>query len=196
MPVCRIQNPQEPGKNLSYRVTGPATCPSTCEVGPIGVTRKLLDIGQICHGTGIWLEQGQRYLVTVSPPDPDDKDYKDTAWTDRNITVSTRGMGTSGLSLQQRLIDVLKWPLKRHLFVEPFKVIARVGPVGSDERVLEPDDDPKSNRLDVVIRPKRSGELFLYVNESVWAWPSLRDYFYKDNSGKATIAVQRPRQSN
>ena len=134
--------------------------------------------------------------MTVSPPNPSDVDYHDTAWTDRDIVVSTRGMVTSGLSVGQRLIELLKWPLKRHLFVEPFKVIARVGPVGSDERVLESDDDPKSNKLDVVITPKRSGELFLYVNNPVWAWPWFRDYFYEDNAGKATITVQRPRQSN
>ncbi|MGZ5872727.1 MAG: DUF2235 domain-containing protein [Bradyrhizobium sp.] len=196
MPVCGVQEPPQPGKSLSYRVIAPATCPAACEVGPIGITRKILDIGRVCHGTGIWLEEGQKYLVTVSPPNPGDPDYHDTAWTDRSIIVSTRGMETSALSPGLRLIELLKWPLKRHLFVDPFKVVARVGPVGSDERVLEPDDDPKSNKLNVVVTPKRSGELFLYVNESVWALPMFRDYFYKDNSGKATIAVQRPRQSN
>jgi hypothetical protein len=196
MPVCRIQNPLEPGKNLSYRIAGPATCPAACDVAPIGVTRKVLDISRLCHGTGVWLEEGQRYLVTLSSPDPDDSDYHDTAWKDRDITVSPRGEVTSGLPAGQRLVELLKWPLKRHLFVDPFKVIARVGTVGSDERVLEPDDDPKSTKLEVQIRPKRSGELFLYVNESVWGWPGLRDYFYKDNSGKARITVQRPRQTN
>ena len=196
VPVCRIEIPPGPDGKLSSRVVAPATCPAACDVGPIGVTRRILDIRQACHGTGVRLEQGQKYLVTVSPPNPGDADYHDTAWTDRDIVVSTRGMVTSGLSLTQRLTELLKWPLKRYLFVDPFKVIARVGPVGSDERVLEPDDDPKSNKLDVVITPKRSGELFLYVNEFVWAWPGLRDYFYADNAGKATITVQRPRQSN
>jgi hypothetical protein len=68
--------------------------------------------------------------------------------------------------------------------------------IGSDERVLEPDDDLRSNDLDVQITPKRNGELFLYVNESVWAWPGLRNYFYKDNIGTATVRVQRARLSN
>jgi hypothetical protein len=196
VPVCRVQNPPGPGNILSYRTVGPAICPAACEVLPKGDAEKVLDITQICHGTGIWLEQGQNYLVTVRPPNPTDKDYKETAWKDRKITVSTRGVPTSTLTREQRLIELLKWPLKRHLFVEPFKVVARVGPVGSDERVLEPDEGRKYNTLDVVITPKRSGELFLYVNESVWAWPGLRDYFYKDNAGKATITVQRPRQFN
>jgi hypothetical protein len=79
--------------------------------------------------------------------------------------------------------------LKRHLSDEPFKVIARVGSTGNDERILEPAENPKTNNLEVIVTPKRSGELFLYVNEAVWAhnW----DYFYQNNSGSATIAVSR-----
>lgn len=75
------------------------------------------------------------------------------------------------------------------MFVEPFKVVARVGSTGNDERVLEPSDNPKSNNLEVIVTPRRDGELFLYVNDAVWADDWTR--FYKDNSGSATIAVSR-----
>ena len=196
MPVCRMQNPPEPGKAVSYRIVAPATCAAACEVGPSNVQRRTFDIKELCHATGIWLEQGQRYLVTLSPPSPKDKDYDQLAWTDDGMVVSTRGKPSWGELLGRRLVELLKWPLKRHLFVDPFKVVARIGPTGSDERVLEPDDDPKSNKLDVVVTPKRGGELFLYVNESVWAGKWVHKYFYKDNSGKATLRVQRVRQSS
>ena len=68
-------------------------------------------------------------------------------------------------------------------------MIARVGSTGSDERILEPGDNPKSNNLEAIVTPKRSGELFLYVNEAVLAhnW----EQFYRDNSDSATIAVSR-----
>ena len=68
-------------------------------------------------------------------------------------------------------------------------MVARVGSTGIDERVLEPGDNPKSNNLEAIVTPKRSGELFLYVNESVWAFDW--SHFYQDNSGSATIAVSR-----
>ncbi len=58
--------------------------------------------------------------------------------------------------------------------------------------MLEPDENKKANNLDVTIIPKRSGELFLYVNESVWPFKWWWGNFYKDNVGKATVAVQRP----
>ena len=93
------------------------------------------------------------------------------------------------LNLLDRFWQVIYWPLKRHLFVVPFKVIARVGSTGNDERILEPNDNPKSNNLEAIVIPRRDGELFLYVNDAVWAhdWTT----FYKDNSGSATIAVSR-----
>jgi hypothetical protein len=121
--------------------------------------------------------------VTAPPPDAANP------WKDGHISVSTRGVDVSDLNLSDRFWQVVLWPLKRHLFVEPFKVIARVGSTGNDERVLEPDDNPKSNNLEAIVTPKRSGELFFYVNEAVWAhnW----DHFYQDNSGSATIAVSR-----
>ena len=108
---------------------------------------------------------------------------------DGDIKVSTRGVDVSNLSLWDRFWQVVYRPLKRHLFVEPFKVIARVGSTGNDERVLEPSDNPKSNNLESIVVPRRDGELFLYVNDAAWAhdWTA----FYKDNSGSATIALSR-----
>ena len=99
------------------------------------------------------------------------------------------GLTISDLSSSDRFWQIVRWPLKRHLFVEPFKVVARVGSTGNDERILEPGDIPTSNNLEAIVTPRRSGELFLYVNESVWAHDWSR--FYKNNSGSATIAVSR-----
>lgn len=123
--------------------------------------------------------------MRIAAPGPGASD----AWKDGDIPASTRGVDPSNLSLVDRFWQIVLWPLKRHLFVEPFKVIARVGSTGNDERVLEPDDNPKSNSLDSIVTPRRDGELFLYVNGPVWAWNWER--FYQGNSGSATIAVNR-----
>ena len=44
----------------------------------------------------------------------------------------------------------------------------------------------------MTITPKRDGELFLYVNDSIWALDSQErgSNFYNDNSGQATIEVR------
>ncbi len=187
MPVCKIT-----GAGASASTAGPATCPYQCEVGPRPTTK--LQINKACNNTGIWLEQGQRYNIRITPDRPEDIPVGESEWKDNGINVSTRGLVTSTLSPAQRIVEMFKWPLKRHLFLEPFKVVARVGSVGSNEFVLEPDDDPDAAALDVNIVPKRSGELFLYVNEAVWGWPFHNEYFYQDNEGTATIAVQRQRR--
>jgi hypothetical protein len=191
VPVCQVTG-SAPGVTPS-RATGVAFCPSSCEIRPNAIDKAVrrpdnqLDIGSVCKPTGIWLEQGEPYRITVIAP----KQKDPNGWKARGLEVSTRGLNTNQLSFDERLRQIFKWPLKRHLFVEPYKVIARVGSTGTDERVLEPGDNPKSNDLDLTFSPKRSGELFLYVNDSVWAPGRFWRWFYKDNVGTATIEVRR-----
>jgi len=182
MPVCRVPVKAD-NDAIKMRMTGIATCPYQCETRP--TPDKVFDISSSCTGTGIWVDEGEKYNLTIKP---------NGNWKDRDISVSTRGLDESHLSLWGRFIEILKWPLKRRLFVEPFKVIARVGSFGNDERVLEPDDNPNSDVLDAEITPRQGGELFLYVNEAVWAGSTYRNYFYEDNTGTATIAVHKRRQ--
>jgi hypothetical protein len=192
VPVCHISTAPAPGASPT-KAAGFAVCPSSCEVRPSrddAVTKHIdnvLDISAVCKATGIWLEQGQKYRINVRAPGPGSA----SSWTDDGRPVSTRGTNSPGMTLAQRFQQIVYWPLKRHLFVEPFKVIARVGSTGSDETVLEPDDDKRSNDLDVVITPRRSGELFLYVNDSIWALKPSWNNFYQDNVGKATIELRR-----
>jgi type VI secretion system (T6SS) phospholipase Tle1-like effector len=192
VPVCHV-NGSRLGAAPNVQVSGVAFCPSSCEVRPNAIDMAVhhidnqLEIGSICKATGIWLEQGQPYRILVAAPGPKDAN----AWKVGHMEVSTRGLETNKLSLSERLWQIFKWPLKRHLFVEPYKVIARVGSTGTDERVLEASDNPKSNSLDLTFAPKRSGELFLYVNDAVWFPGRYWRHFYRDNVGKATIEVRR-----
>jgi hypothetical protein len=190
VPICKVSNPAQPA-NATPVSSGFAICPSTCEIRPNAVDRAtkniddLLRIDSVCKGTGIWLEQGQKYRVKITAPPPGST----SSWKDGSIRVSTRGVEVSDLGFWDRFWQVVHWPLKRHLFVEPFKVIARVGSTGNDERVLEAGDNPKSNNLEATVVPKRSGELFFYVNDAVWFLDWNR--YYKENSGSAKIAVSR-----
>jgi hypothetical protein len=94
----------------------------------------------------------------------------------------------------EKLKAVVLWPFTRNYSKPRFAVLARIGAAGNDEYYLEPDPVPGAEVLDVQITPRRSGELFLYVNERVIALPWLWEYFYKDNKGTATLEVRRARQ--
>jgi hypothetical protein len=81
-----------------------------------------------------------------------------------------------------------------------FQPIARIGAVGADEYPLEPDTrqivaTPESGegRRELVadIRARRSGELFLYVNDAVVGIPRFVGHFYANNRGEATVTVAR-----
>jgi hypothetical protein len=195
VPVCHVAVPGTPGSAPVTKASGFAICPSACEVRPNANDAALkhpdnvFKISSVCKPTGIMVEQGLKYQIKVIAPGP----KSDTPWKNGDVIVSPRGVDPSTLTLADRLLQIVFWPLKRQLFVQPFKVIARVGSTGSDETVLEPDDEKRSNNLDVTITPKRDGELFLYVNDSIWAFDSQKggSNFYKDNSGQATIEVRQ-----
>jgi hypothetical protein len=195
VPVCHVSVPAAPGSAAATKASGFAICPSACEVRPNATDAALkhpdnvFNIASVCKPTGIMVEQGLKYQIKINAPGPKSA----SPWKNGDIVVSTRGSDPSTLTFADRLRQIVYWPLKRQLFVQPFKVIARVGSIGSDETVLEPDDDKRSNNLDVVITPKRDGELFLYVNDSIWALDSQKkgSNFYNDNSGKATIEVRQ-----
>jgi hypothetical protein len=54
---------------------------------------------------------------------------------------------------------------------------------------------PDRQKLVAHITAKTSGELFVYVNDVVLAWPGMKDYFYKNNRGTATVEVAREIQT-
>ena len=195
VPVCRVAVPALPGAVADTKASGFAICPSACEVRPNAIDAALghpdntFNISAVCKPTGIIVEQGLKYQIKINAPGPNSA----SPWKNGNAVVSTRGVDAATLTFADRMWQALYWPLKRQLFVQPFKVIARIGSTGTDETVLEPDDDKRSNSLDAVITPKRDGELFLYVNDSIWALDSQSkgSNFYKDNLGQATIEVRQ-----
>jgi hypothetical protein len=163
-------------------IAGPATCAAKCEVEPQKAQYKTLDISKICNSTHIMVEQGQRYIVKVTPND---------TWTSDGRPVSARGVHRGALSSRwDKIISALTWPLTRNLMQPRFVVFARVGDTGNDEYLLAPDTYKKDPVIEVPIVPRRSGELFLYVNEGVLPWPLPRDFFYRDNKGTATVEVR------
>ena len=82
------------------------------------------------------------------------------------------------------------------MFLRPwFRFVGRIGNTGTDEYFFDPDRPTgvgfsRLNELSVVLRARRSGELFLYVNEAVIGLPGLSNLFYRNNSGGAKILIK------
>jgi Uncharacterized alpha/beta hydrolase domain (DUF2235) len=163
-------------------IVGPATCAAKCEIEPQKTQYKTIDIAKACNATHVVVEQGRRYIIKITPGD----------WLSSDRPVTARGVHRAELdSRLDKIFSMLTWPLTRNLMQPRFVVFARVGSTGNDEYLLEPDVYPKEEvHLEVAIIPRQTGELFLYVNERVLAWPSLREFFYGKNKGTAIVEVR------
>jgi hypothetical protein len=129
------------------------------------------------------IERGARYTVEIKP-------VHDSDWTDGGISVPLGGFSAADPpSWYHRILLALMVPLRRETTQDWFHVVLRYGRVGGEEDFIEPDpDDP---RLEAPIRPKRSGEVFVFVNDAVIGIPGLYDWFYRNNKGAATLTITR-----
>lgn len=136
----------------------------------------------ICRASGVLLEQGSTYRITVKEVPP---------WRDGSIETSIAGFYSADQEWTKRAILYLAWPLKR-TFIRPwFRVFLRVGSSGNYEDFLDPNSGLDPGILQERFRPERSGELFFYVNDAVLALPWLQDVFYANNVGEAIVTVTR-----
>jgi hypothetical protein len=148
---------------------------------------------EMCSDTGNWLQEGVRYeiIVTIDPKDPWVDGDKDPDQIQDKGCADTLGVAEG--SFAHYLATLLKrW------WAEPyFKPIARVGRFGNDEYALDPAGPTTlgkclNMRLAAEIKPKASGELYLYVNDAVLAFPRVSNFFYRHNNhGSAEVSVKR-----
>jgi uncharacterized protein (DUF2235 family) len=148
----------------------------------------------MCWPTGVELVEGRRYRITITQPDD---------WRDRAQAVDLGGFEIGELpDVGTRLRLFAGLPLRRMLYRPWFRPIARIGAVGADEYPLDPDTRPvpsdrmpaaadAGNELVAEINARRTGELFLYVNDAVLGVPPFAGAFYGNNGGRAQVEVAR-----
>jgi hypothetical protein len=148
-----------------------------------GETRKLLvDASSVCSATGILLENGGRYAISIKA--------REAHWYDRTIETSPAGFySLDAPTFWQKVAMVLALPMRRELIRPWFRIVARTGGAGGEESFLDP--DPKDHSIDEVMRATRDGELFIFVNDAVLGVPGLEGVFYSNNVGTADVTITR-----
>jgi Uncharacterized alpha/beta hydrolase domain (DUF2235) len=141
----------------------------------------------LCLATGIALERGARYFINMVRSDD---------WADGDFASPVDGYEMSELpTWTDRVKSFALLPLRRVFLREWFRPIARIGAYGNDEYFLDPPADDtaqtKTRELLSAFTARKSGELFLYVNDATIGLPWWTDYFYKDNRGTAMVILQR-----
>jgi hypothetical protein len=142
----------------------------------------------LCWASGVGVEEDKRYQITLTI------NYDE--WRDLDIKAGINGFG----------VELMPWTMysgllfRRHIREPWFKPIARIGHQGSDEYPLTlvavggPDQTPK--RFVAEITARRSGELFLFVNDAVLPLPNDWQFFYNNNTGTATVTVKAVTEPN
>ncbi|HEY8337642.1 MAG TPA: DUF2235 domain-containing protein [Tardiphaga sp.] len=143
----------------------------------------------LCAATGLAVARDKRYQVVLEVTEP---------WIDGTIATDPQGFGRDKMSAPMWL----GLPLRRLLASNWFTPVLRIRPTGLGEIVpnWERQDSPPCNcpattRYVARFKAQRNGELFVYVNDAVLAWPGAVDYFYVGskglNHGKANLTVSQ-----
>ncbi|HEY0329889.1 MAG TPA: DUF2235 domain-containing protein [Rhodopseudomonas sp.] len=163
----------------------------------------------ICISTGVFLRTGERYLVSVKRLPEEDNVSATGKWTFFGEESYMGGQPVSHLSFFRSVALALLFPLRR-TFDRPWgSIILRIGGKGNEEDFLdrpppEQTDDrsaydinpPVPDKAEFVsegFRPKRDGELFIYLNKPMlgfWGYETLvADWI--GNTGKAKVTVEK-----
>lgn len=142
----------------------------------------IFDVKNLCQNLNINVEQYAKYRVKVTFTEP---------FRDGGIALdASRGFYIGDVpTWWQQAIMLAALPLRRELIRPWFRLVARIGETGGEETFLDP--DPNDGTIVEVVSATRNGQLFLFVNDVVLPIPGLYDYFYRNNAGKAEIAITR-----
>jgi hypothetical protein len=146
------------------------TCPDAVDRppdGPDGWDGIQFVNTSICQPTGVTLERGHTYHVSITLS-------KD--WADASHPAGLAGFGSS----ENPWIFVPALPFRRVLRQPWFVTVARVGRRSPEYYPL--------TKATTEITPRRTGHLYLFVNDAVGIPPWQR-YFYDNNKGTAIVRV-------
>jgi hypothetical protein len=184
-------------------------CNSSTPAWPSDSKQRVFTTDNLCWASGIRLEQGKRYCITLTIVDD---------WLDRTERADVGGFRTNTLVHFNALL------LRRRWGENWFKPIAKIGSTGREEHVLTsipalpsmnykaPADVPGSRfekipatsaaaivendptppdrkKLAAELTPRNSGELFLFVNDAVLGIRRYAGLFYQNNRGSARVDV-------
>jgi hypothetical protein len=128
-----------------------------------------------CFPTGIQLEAAAKYRIKFSDEDS-------VPWKDGDIKVKGR-QGYGSLEPNVPRYMILGAPMRRIASEKWFRPVARIGSYQKEEHLLGPHS--------TIVEARRTGELFLYVNDAVLGLPEVWDLFYRNNEGYTRVTIEK-----
>lgn len=127
----------------------------------------------VCQSMNVRVEKEGKYKIELE---------NTRSFADANIPASEPFHWHDAPSLKDKLTMLALVPFRRSLNHHWFSVGIRIGSVGSYEHYPNKGEE---------IRPPTNGELFLFVNDAMIAWPGPYHYFYNNNQGRTKVTIKR-----
>ena len=162
----------------------------------------------LCIPLGVFVKTGDRYRIVVNRKPYDENDPRVGRWTFWGEESYMGAQPVSNLSPAKAAAMGLLFPLRR-TFDRPWgAIILRIGSTGLEEDFLDrsppPQTDllvadrhrypiPDKEQLAEILKPKRDGELYVYLNKPVlglWGYESWLSQTLIGNSGEAEIRIE------
>jgi hypothetical protein len=173
-------------------LTGQVCTPSQA-TQPVGAGGKAtFDAAKLCNATGLAVEQGKSYRVALVVTEP----FEDHRKLDESDPVKAKGIDTDpqGFGFDKMLWQqALALPIRRLVGSNWFATVLRVGNRGFGEIVptyVRSSTPHGGTNFVTTFRARKTGELFVYVNDAVLGIPGLADTFYHNNKGKAELTIE------
>jgi uncharacterized protein (DUF2235 family) len=146
------------------------------EVENSATAASVMDTATACNATGLKVSQGETYRIRLTIRKP---------WMDADIPTNPNGFDHH----QAAWLQLVGAPYRRLIWSNWFATILRVGGPGLEEHLLQFEE--KEGAWTTTFEPRSSGEVFLYVNDTVISLPWIYDLFYRNNRGTAEIRLEK-----
>jgi hypothetical protein len=168
-------------------------CTASPATQPVGASGKAtIDIAKLCNATRLAVEQGRSYRLTLVVTESWEDGHK-FGETDperaKGIETDPQGFGFDKASWQMDLGA----PIRRLVGSNWFATVLRIGNRGFGEIVptYQRHWSPQGEASFVTtFKARKTGELFVYVNDAVIGVPGHVDTFYRNNKGKADLLIE------
>ena len=133
-----------------------------------GETKELpvFNASAVCQNMGVLLNQDATYNISFKSSQPF-----------RDLYASNK-YSVGRFNLKWTLL-----PFRRILSRPWFTAVARIGRRGAEEYFFDPGVE--------IMKATKTGELFLYVNDAIIAFPGLYDLFYKNNAVSTKVEIKQ-----
>ncbi len=137
----------------------------------------VMETSKVCNATGMKVTQGETYRIRLIIGEP---------WKDDKISTDPNGFDNH----RAAWLQLGGAPYRRLIWSNWFATILRVGGPGLEEHLLELEE--KEGAWTATFEPRSSGEVFLYVNDTVISLPWIYGFFYSSNNhGTAEVKLEK-----